>query len=555
MGSSDRESNVPQNLHELSLEVEDNPVNPVSNESTDSAEVQEPSKQSSTPDTSPATLRKRKRDLSPLDPVSSDELSDEGYVSSKRPRFNHKPLTTRLAKPIPHLTFTPASPTQHDRAGHTVPGVRLTQKRKFHLWGALCNHPGLLIYLTTQFMTPDEVIGLYSIDKYFHWTVNSFLSYFMYGLARRWSCMTPPALIEQYADLNRENPYQEPDVCRIFPWRNYRWLCIADPSRRPMELPRVDPEKAEYDIMNSRHVPSFKYLRMVLFRASTVRSILESMLYNEQTWLPPDTADTLAKLWFMMDIPVTGVRVKLVVNKNYFTDRNLELAQLFSVKLDMAINDAAKPSGRAPVKMRHLLWAQRSLSVMDRVLKRHACRDHLEALQMFVEWRYKPPTHFQGSAVMGIASDLVGALEKEGWGDDFSGRGEWNAPRGSRFPREPGPKSPDRHRLIRPDNLIPREWMRRGYRNTKETYRGWMLSGYHHPVTLEPWSKAKLPEGWPRKWWMWKTEDEESTMDEMARLERDAEGQYAPNDTVGESEEQSDEAVAGQDDNGVDQNV
>lgn len=466
------------------------------------------SSSNTSPSSSPLS-QKRKRDSSD---DASNTNSDEGYVSIKRPR---KPST------LPQIIFHPASPTDRDRPTHTVPGLPIpNSRRKFTIWGAMCSHSALFIYFTTQFLTPEQALTLYSIDKYFHYMVNSFLPQIIYGLARRWARMTPAVMIERYRELDSNGPFQEPDICRIFPWRCYRWECIHDPAwRSRSDVPPSEPEKRSYDMTRSIHVPTFRYLRMILFRANTTRSILETLLYDHQFWLPPEIGETLGKLWFMMDIPVTGSRILLVKNRRYFTDQNLELAQLFFAKLDMALNHPGLGS-EGKLHMRKMLLAQKSLSVMDRVLKRQACRNHLEALQMYVRWRYdRGKDGHLGWNVLGVSSDLLGGLEKEGWGDHLKGRPKFPGPEGVR--RE-GPHPPHRRRLFRPDELISRESIRRGFRQNTKAFMHRLLSGYHNPNTLERWRPARVPDNWPRKWWMLQNREEEETTLMLQQQEEEA---------------------------------
>ena len=311
--------------------------------------------------------------------------------------------------------------------------------------------------------------------------------------------MTPPDLVDRHNETNPDQPFQHPDICRIFPWRCYRRQCIHDPVGRPREdLPPPDLDQFPYDPQHVKHSPSLKYLRLLLFRANTIRSILETLLYDHQVWLPAAAGSVLGKLWFMMDISVTGVRVAFVQTRNSFTDADTRLAYLFLLKLDMVLNDP-EDAVEGNLHLRRLLLAQKSLSVMDRVLKRQECLDHFEVLQMYIRWRHVPPIGSQGFNILGIPSYLVGGLEKEGWGDRASAQNQHKAAGVNRQGLTP----PYRMRLLRPDELVIREFLRRGFRLNEAAFREMLLSGYHDPRTLQGWNAASVPpKNWPRKWWM-----------------------------------------------------
>ncbi|KAK5275535.1 GTP cyclohydrolase 1, partial [Cryomyces antarcticus] len=101
------------------------------------------------------------------------------------------------------------------------------------------------------------------------------------------------------------------DAEAIFPFKAYGPLCIVDPAHRPnAERPG-----------EVRKVPSFRWLRMVVFRERVVSDII-ALLAQQGHRLPVSTARAaLKKCWFLMDIPTNAGRIGLLHNTAYEVGR------------------------------------------------------------------------------------------------------------------------------------------------------------------------------------------------------------------------------------------
>ena len=263
----------------------------------------------------------------------------------------------------------------------------------------------------TRFLDVEEFVVLYSLSAPFHRLVNYRFS----------TCL------ERNAETNA------PESAAVFPWRSYRPLCMYDPMRNVLEQPDATTGKARV-----RDVPSFRWLRMIYFREETVDAIILEMAEAGHR-LPAGTSVMLKKLWFLMDYPDTARRIGIVHNSRVWSDRELLLATLFFVKLDMRFTDPL--DGAAKLFLRKMMMAQKSLSVLAAVLQRRAMTTMYDFMRMFVEWRIRITDVGVAETVFGIPAEWGGRLMQEGWTH--------------------GPVSSN---LMAPDELIMKEGIRRDLR-------------------------------------------------------------------------------------------
>ncbi|KAL8819467.1 MAG: hypothetical protein Q9223_002101 [Gallowayella weberi] len=222
------------------------------------------------------------------------------------------------------------------------------------IFNRLLDHPEL-IFETVHHLSVDDLLSLYSISRPFHILANTRFSTIVLSISRSRAL----------------------ESSRIFPFRCYRSLCLRDPAKRP--------NVAKPEIL-IRHVPGFQWLKMVLFRESVVDGIV-ACLEKEGLMLPRETTLTIKKIWFFMDLPTNHLRDGVVRNKECWTDKDLYLANLFLMKLDMLFT--CPMTGDGDMGLRKMLLGQRSLSTLLYVLQRKTMRNTYEMMKMIVAWSYE----------------------------------------------------------------------------------------------------------------------------------------------------------------------
>ena len=242
------------------------------------------------------------------------------------------------------------------------------------------------------------------------------------------------------------------DAARTFAHTTYKSLCMLDPCGRP------DPNGAGTAV---RLVPSFRWLRMIVFREGVVRRIMDEVnRYGHN--LPPRTGLVLKKLWFMMDIALNDRRSDLIRNEKFWSNLDLYVATLFFIKLDMCFTHPL--TGDGETHLRRLLVGQRTLSHLLKTLQRDGVVDQLELLQLYIGYTKGVPVGLEMD-MLGIRKSNIGTQELEGWG---IGEGK----------------------LLRIDEMIMMEATRRGL-DFDEKYSHMMLWGYVDPLTLAHWEPGK----------------------------------------------------------------
>ena len=345
---------------------------------------------------------------------------------SKGNLYNRRALTSPrrvLALPTPPTSDRPLYWFDGDPPSHEM------DFNRFNVFTALTAHPELIFELA-KCLPVEDLISLYAISKDFHFIVNGHY--------------TTIVLSQSIAEA--------PESSEIFHYKCYKKLCIIDPAARAnAEVPE-----------KFRCVPSFRWLRFVLHRESVVGELIACMA-AEGHRLPKRAASVLKRIWFTMDLGDNARRIGLLHNKAFWTNRDLFVATMFFIKLDMRFTDPI--DGNGELSLRKLLLAQRSLSTLLAVLKREELVNELEMLQMYVKLKYKPAPEHRGMSILGVPPDRIGKGQLEGWGL--------------------GTKN-----LLRPDELVMRESVRRKL-DFHKRYMDMMVWGYVNSKTLENIPDAK----------------------------------------------------------------
>ncbi len=319
------------------------------------------------PDTDPGIDKSAQ--LSIISPVilSPDKGSLYKRRASLSPTLVPVLPTPPRRNPVPYLANNPPPPSHE------------TNLARFSIFNALLTYPELTLELSKQ-LDIEDLISIYAISKEFHFLVNSRFTAMILG-----QCNT-----------------KAPESSKIFIFRCYKSLCMRDPARR---LNETKPDEL-------RFIPSFRWLRMILFREAVVDDILRS-LEAEGHRVPKRTRLTIKKIWFTIDISDNSRRIGLIHNTTFWSNRDLFLATMFFLKLDMRLTDPV--AGNGEIGLRRMLLGQRSLSMLAKVLRREEMRTQVDMLRMIVRYNYDPPRH-RHMDIMGVPSQEIGRLQYEGWG-------------------------------------------------------------------------------------------------------------------------------------------
>ena len=280
---------------------------------------------------------------------------------------------------VPVLPSSPRRNLSHYPVSDPPPPSHESNSRSFSVFNALLEYPELTLEFSKQFDVED-LISLYAISKEFHFLVNA-----------RFTAMI----------LGQSNG-KASESAKTFIFRCYKSLCMRDPARR---LNDTKPDEL-------RFIPSFRWLRMILFREAVVDDILQS-LAAEGHRMPKRTRLTIKKIWFTIDISDNARRIGLMHNTTFWSDKDIFLATMFFLKLDMRLTHPT--AGNGETGLRKMLLGQRSLSTLAEVLRREEMRTQVDMLRMIVRYNYEPPRYRQMD-IMGVPSHEIGKLQYEGWG-------------------------------------------------------------------------------------------------------------------------------------------
>lgn len=363
------------------------------------------------------THPKRQRRI-PNNSPSADQTARRGMLPPVILSPQKGTLYNRRASTSPERLPVLSSPRRRDPRIYLPddnPPSPETDSRRFSVFNNLLKHPELTLEVSKN-LDVEDLISLYAISKDFHLLVNS-----------------------RFTSLIRaQTNAKAPESARIFIHRCYKNLCIRDPARRKNET-------KEDEI---RMIPSFRWLRMILFRENVGNDILKALL-AEGHRLPKCTTLVIKKLWFLIDISDNTRRIGLMHNKRFWSDNDIFIATLFFIKLDMRLTDPM--TGNGEIGLRRMLLNQRSLSTLAKVLKREEMKTQIDMLQMIVRYNYTPRNR-SGASNLGVPANQVGKLQYEGWGF-----------RNTKF--------------IPVDGLVAREGVRRKM-NLQNQYIDMMIYGY-----------------------------------------------------------------------------
>jgi len=318
------------------------------------------------------------------------------------------------------------------RPGYYLPDERPpptheTNINRFSVFNKLLKYAELTLEVAKN-LDVEDLISLYAISKDFHILVN-----------QRFTAM-----------ILAQSTVKAPESSRTFIWRCYKSLCMRDPAKRINE---IKPEEL-------RFIPSFRWLKMILFREAVVDDIVRS-LAQEGHRLPKRASLVIKKLWFTIDISDNNRRIGLMHNPSFWASKDLFIATMFFMKLDMRLTHPTMGNGE--LGLRKMLLAQRSFSTLAKVLKREEMKTQLDMLRMVVQWNYQPG-RFRNMSILGIPPHEVGRLQYEGWGS--------------------GTK-----KFVPIDRLIMMEALRRRL-NLQNHYVDMMIYGY---VNKKTWEDVKRP--------------------------------------------------------------
>jgi hypothetical protein len=253
-------------------------------------------------------------------------------------------------------------------------------KKPFQMLHAFMKHPELILNLT-KVLHPTSLVDLYAISKPFHFILNSHYT--------------------TYIKTNME--YHSPSANLIFPWRCYARLCIKDPAFRPMAS----------NANVARDVPSLRWLRMVTYRDEVIRDILTE-LSKSGLLLPYGIEKAVKKIWFLCDLPGNANRIGVLHNQGYFLDRDIFLAQMFIMKLDMRFTDPVE--GKGELHLRRLLFGCRNLVALRDLLLGRITLVHLLQRVVWYQYNPSPATRAMNLPIFGISSASIGHGNTENWG-------------------------------------------------------------------------------------------------------------------------------------------
>lgn len=380
------------------------------------------------------------------------------------------------------------------------------KKRTFNLINAICRDNDLLL-LFVSYLTLPSLISLYAISKPFHYLFNRHHTAFILSIMRTWA----------------------PNADRIYPWRCYKSLCVKDPSK--LQKPRL---QGKEDLVNRkwddlRDVPSLRWLQMVVWREGVCRDMIVQLSTNGLR-TPWGTLESVKKMWYIMDLPLNSQRIALIQNTDYIPNGVLLGMTFFLMKVDVLFTDPVAPphpinhpnrrvypnkyAGGIPsgVPFRKMLLAERNLSSLWRVLRGWSWDSgfgtgsarpltRIDVLKLWIRHKYSLPANadeeVKKMSIMGIPWNEIGTAGLERTGVAFH---DLTDPVTNKFLRTVSivnpaivgtgltdhqanqvlyphrrriilPKEKAREPLLRPDELLIREGIRRKLKMHKQWWK------------------------------------------------------------------------------------
>lgn len=326
------------------------------------------------------------------------------------------------------------------RGWPTLPPLAYIYKRTnnpgFNVFGGILLYPELCFALAAN-LSINDLISLYAISKDFHTIIDT-----------------------RFATVIRSQAIRKcPESLRIFPARCYKNLCRLDPSPR---IPHPHPVKQAAGEI--RRVPSFRWLKMILFREKVCHEIM-ALMAEDGVPLPSRCELALKKMWFLMEIPDNARRIGYLHTAKLITDLDLYFMMCFVVKLDMRFHDPLSTNRYHGLRM--ILLTQQGLSPLWRALKRTDFLTRSELLMMYVTTKSTSIPDEEGLPMFGISGKKIGKLRMEYWGE--------------RSTHDTGKPCT---LLLRPDQLFIREIVRRKMIFSKHFIRC-LLWGYVNTSTMK----------------------------------------------------------------------
>ena len=210
---------------------------------------------------------------------------------------------------------------------------------------------------------------------------------------------------------------------------------------------------------------------MILYREKVVHEIV-AIMAEDGVPLPSRCALALKRMWFILDIPDNARRIGYIHSNQLVTDLDLYFCMCFFVKLDMRFNDPVAQEVKHG--LRKMALSQPSLSFLLKALKRQVLKNQYEVMKTWIRYKYSAAADEVGLPIFGIAANEVGRLKFEYWGKRTQ----------EQLEREV-------QLLLRPDQLVMREAIRRGMRFHKHFLRC-LLYGYVRPDTMENYAPRDL---------------------------------------------------------------
>ena len=226
---------------------------------------------------------------------------------------------------------------------------------------------------------------------------------------------------------------------------------------------------------------------MIFYREKVVHEIM-SVMAEDGVPLPSRCSLAMKRMWFILDIPDNARRIGFIHSNMLVPDLDLYFMMCLFVKLDMRFNDPGAQN--VAHGFRKIVLAQKSLSFLLGVLKREKFRNQYELLKCWVRSRYVPAEDEVGMDIFGIKGDEVGKGRYEYWGKKTA--------------KELGR---DLQVLLRPEQLVMREAVRRGLRFQKHFLRS-LLYGYIRLDTLENYAPRELGRRIGRLWDEYQVDEE-----------------------------------------------
>lgn len=380
---------------------------------------------------------------------------------------------------------------------------------------------GILLYpelclLLASHLPVQTLINLYSISKDYHVILNQRFTTVILNQATK----------------------KAPAAARCYPWRCFAHLCQPDPAYKAattsinqdfisqdggatIKIRPPPPATHESTTLPGNHgphtinnhkinvpaskrkVPTFRWLHMALHREKTIHEIYWHFAARGVP-LPGDPnmvdqgsfALTLHKFWFVFDIPDNNRRRAYFASRNLIKPNDLSNILVFVVKLDMLCNEPLAGEKRDGIRKLFMSSAN-GFDTLRAMLNGEIWRNELEVLRAWTRYGFQldredgheramgggwvplgltDEQHAASRTVFGIPRDEVGLLKKEFWGKlDYD-------PVLKKRKRAPYIGRSTMY-LMRPDQIVLREAVRRGMKMGKQFLRALMF-GYVNEETL-----------------------------------------------------------------------